>query len=287
MKAKIRDTEIFFDVNGCQFVYQDKKLVERPVLFCLHGTGLDHSSFKKHSTGLTDVAQLIMPDYRGCGRSLKSDPSTYTLENNIEDIETLRQYLGLEKICVLGISYGGTVAQGYALKYQKHIDKLIIAVSAPNHTFLDSFKSHVEQIGTSEQISYMHRVMSGELHSEDDAKEYMFCMAQLFSKPDSKNVQETKFDINVLQNLNISYEAINQAFKTDLACFDYTDKLHALNIPTLILAGRHDISCPVELCELSAKKIPNSKLVVFENSGHTLASDENTKYLETVKEFLQ
>ena len=284
MKAKIRDTEIFFDVNGCNFSYHDGKLIERPVVFCLHGTGMDHSSFKKHSMALVDCAQLVMLDYRGCGRSLKGDKNTYTLENNIEDIEALRQYLGLEKICVLGISYGGTVAQGYALKYQQHINKLIIAVSAPNHTFLDFFNKQVSQLGTPEQIAYCQKVMSGGLTSEDDAKEYMLVMASLFNKSFAKNAQLSKPD---LENLSVSYEAINQAFKTDLQHFDYTDQLFTLTVPTLIMAGKNDITCPVELCALTAEKIQNSKFVIFENSGHTLASDENEKYAKTVREFLR
>src|SRR5258708_8686705 len=114
MKAKIRNTEIYFDIAGMQLAPHGKNFVEKPIVFMLHGgPGGDHLRFKQHSLELQDVAQLVFIDHRGCGRSKKTKQSEYTLENNIEDVEALRQHLGLEKIYILGTSYGGIVAQGY------------------------------------------------------------------------------------------------------------------------------------------------------------------------------
>ena len=95
MKAKVRGTEIFFDIAGMQ-IAPDKgqNFVERPVLFMLHGgPGGDHSRFKQHSLELAEAAQLVFIDHRGCGRSKKTRQQDYTLENNIEDIEALREIL--------------------------------------------------------------------------------------------------------------------------------------------------------------------------------------------------
>ena len=64
---------------------------------------------KTYCAELQDDAQLVMMDHRGCGRSKRGDPQTYTLENNIADIEALRDYLGLDKIIVYGHSYGGLI----------------------------------------------------------------------------------------------------------------------------------------------------------------------------------
>ena len=118
MRAKVRDTELYFDVDGMGLVPESAAMKERPVLFLLHGgPGGEHSSFKTQMAGLRDVAQLVFLDHRGSGRSQHGEASTWTLENNIEDLEALRQYLGLDRISVLGSSYGGIVAQGYAVRY--------------------------------------------------------------------------------------------------------------------------------------------------------------------------
>jgi proline iminopeptidase len=73
MKAKIRGTEIYFDVAGMQLSPVKDHFVEKPVLFMLHGgPGGDHLRFKQHSLELQDTAQLIFIDHRGCGRSKKT-----------------------------------------------------------------------------------------------------------------------------------------------------------------------------------------------------------------------
>src|SRR5262249_30881633 len=108
MRAKIRGTEIFFDVDGAGLVPDGDKMVERPVLFLLHGgPGGDHAGFKTSSAALRDVAQLVYVDHRGCGRSSPGDAADYTLDNNIDDLDALREYLGLARISILGSSYGG------------------------------------------------------------------------------------------------------------------------------------------------------------------------------------
>ncbi|MCA9114651.1 MAG: alpha/beta fold hydrolase, partial [Planctomycetaceae bacterium] len=122
MLADICGTRLFFDIDGMQWVPDGARMKERPVLFLLHGgPGGDHVSFKTQLGSLRDVAQLVFIDHRGSGRSAPCEPGTCTLEHNVEDIEALRQYLGLERIAVLGSSYGGMVAQGYATRYPEQV----------------------------------------------------------------------------------------------------------------------------------------------------------------------
>jgi pimeloyl-ACP methyl ester carboxylesterase len=64
------------------------------------------------------------------------------------------------------------------------------------------------------------------------------------------------------------------------------DRLGEISHAVLVLAGRHDRSCPVEASELMAKEIPGVKLVVFEQSGHMTFVEEQDRYLEAVRDFL-
>mgnify|MGYP001331693525 CR=1 FL=1 len=138
MRAKLRDAEIYYDVDGMGLMPDEGRMVERPTLFLLHGgPGGDHSSFKAQVADLRDVAQLVYIDHRGSGRSAPADPATYTLEENIDDVDALRDYLGLESICLLGSSYGGMVAQGYAIRYPQRVSNLVLCATAPSHRFLD------------------------------------------------------------------------------------------------------------------------------------------------------
>ncbi|MGE3920441.1 MAG: alpha/beta fold hydrolase, partial [Gammaproteobacteria bacterium] len=163
MKASIRGTEIYFDIAGMQFAPTKNGFEERPVLFLLHGgPGGSHLRFKLTSLELQDVAQLVFIDHRGCGLSKRTKTSEYTLENNIEDIESLRRHLGLKKISVLGTSYGGMVAQGYAIRYQQNLDKLILCVTAPSYHFLEEAKANLSLRGTPEQIKIAKPLWNGE-----------------------------------------------------------------------------------------------------------------------------
>ena len=75
MRARVNDTELYFDVDGSALVPDGDRMAERPVLFLLHGgPGSDHSVFKPAYTPLRDVAQLVYHDMRGCGRTPRPTP---------------------------------------------------------------------------------------------------------------------------------------------------------------------------------------------------------------------
>ena len=137
MRARIRNTELYFDIDGMGLVPHTDRMVQRPVLFLLHGgPGGDHTLFKRKISALRDVAQLGYIDNRGSGRSVPCDPEPCTLEENVEDVEALRDYLGLEHIDLFGSSYGGMIAQGYAVNYPDRVSNLILGSTAPSFRFL-------------------------------------------------------------------------------------------------------------------------------------------------------
>ena len=91
------------------------------------GPGASHDYFLPYLLPLARHNKVVFIDERGSGRSQKlEDPSGYTIENMVEDVEGVRQALGLGKISLLGHSYGGALAQAYALKYQANLTHLIL-----------------------------------------------------------------------------------------------------------------------------------------------------------------
>jgi proline iminopeptidase len=109
----------------------------------LHGgPGASHDYFLPYLTPLARHYRLIFIDERSSGRSQSlENVSGYTVENMVEDVESLRQALGRGQISMLGHSYGGVLAQAYTLKYQKNLSRLILAstfasTKAINEVFL-------------------------------------------------------------------------------------------------------------------------------------------------------
>jgi proline iminopeptidase len=281
MRAKIRDTEIFFDVEGSALVVEDDKLHSKPVAFLIHGgPGADHTGYKPTYSPLSQHLQLVYFDHRGQGRSARGNKETYTLENNVEDMEALRQYLGLDKIVVLGTSYGGMVALSYAVRYPENISQLIIVASTASYRFLARAKQILAERGTPEQIAVTQRLWDGNFENEQQLQEYFTVMGSMYScKHDPEKAAKN------WQRVILSVDAINMAFGGFLRTYDVVDKLHLITVPTLVIGGKHDWICAPEFSEEIAKGIPQAELQIFENSGHSIRADEPDALLNALTKF--
>src|SRR6266849_10547132 len=151
--------EGYVDANGVMIYY---KIFGRgrPLVIVHGGPGASHDYFLPYLTPLARHYQLIFIAERGSGRSQKlEDVSGYTVESMVEDVEAVRQALGLGQISLLGHSYGGVLAQAYALKYQKNLSRLILG---------STFSSTK---GLNEVFTQMKQKMSPELRVRIDKLE--------------------------------------------------------------------------------------------------------------------
>lgn len=146
----------FIDINGASLAYRLCGPDDAPLLITLHGgrgmgmatksislTAIlkipadfrigDHKSDFNIYSKLGDRFRVLSFDFRGHGQSSRTKP--YTFEQIVDDIEGLRlQFSGPEKqIIVCGGSFGGFLAQQYAIKYAPHVSHLILRGTAPSH----------------------------------------------------------------------------------------------------------------------------------------------------------
>lgn len=282
MRAKIRDTEIFFDIEGCSLVVDGSRMYEQPVAFLVHGgPGVDHSSYKLGLSPLSQKMQLVYFDHRGQGRSARGAKETYTLENNIEDMEALRQYLGLDKIVVIGSSYGGMVALSYAIRYPQNVSHLIAIATVADSRFLKRAQENLEAKGTEEQKACAARLWSGNFENEAQLKEYFQIMGPMYSL-----TYDPKLSAESWERTIYSIDAINVAFAGFLRDYNILEQLPQITCPTLVIAGRHDWICPPEFSEEIVAAIPHADLRIFENSGHLIRADEPEALIDAISGFL-
>jgi len=282
VRAKIRDTEIYFDVEGASLVVDGPRMREKPVAFLIHGgPGSDHTNYKPTFSPLSHQMQLVYFDHRGQGRSARGPKETYTLENNVEDMEALRQYLGIEKIVVLGSSYGGMVALSYTVRYPQNVSHLIVIATVADSRFLAQAQENLEERGTQEQKAISQRLWDGTFESEEQLREYFQVMRSMYSVTYDPHSQQQIGDRAIL-----SPDAINVAFGGFLRSYNVLNQLYKITSPALVIAGRSDWICPPEFSEEIARKIPNADLKIFENSGHLIRADEPEALLDAITEFL-
>ncbi len=282
MRAQIRDTEIYFDIEGAALVPDGEKMREKPIAFVIHGgPGADHTSQKPTFSCLSQKLQLVYFDHRGQGRSARGAKETYTLENNVEDMEALRQYLGLEKIIIIGTSYGGMVALSYAVRYPQNVQSLIVIATAGSHRFLELAKVNLAKKGTKEQQAIAQLLWDGKFENEAQLQEYFQVMMSMYSITYKPETPGKSWNRTIL-----SPDAINVAFGGFLRSYNVLDQLHKITAPTLVIAGKHDWICPPELSAEIAAAIPNADLRIFENSGHLIRVDEPEALLDVIIGFL-
>ncbi len=288
MFATLRDTRIYFDIEGAGLVPDGPRMHERPAVLLVHGgPGGDHSGFKPAMSPLAEQMQLVYFDHRGQGRSgladPNADPTRFTLDENVADMEALRNYLGLGPVVSIGTSYGGMVAMAHAARHPDAVSQLILIVTAAHGGFIPRAQAIVRERGTPEQQRVCETLWAGEFNSAEQLRHYYDVMGPLYARRHDPIAAEAGRGRAIH-----TPEAINRAFGPDgfLRRFDLRPELSRITAPTLILAGRHDWICPVEFSEELHQLIPGSELRIFEESSHSVRVDAPEAMLRAIGEFV-
>ena len=285
MRARIRDTEIWFDVEGAGLVPDGARMVERPPAFVIHGgPGGDHSGFKPGLSPLAERLQLVYFDHRGQGRSARGDPARYTLDENVADMEALRLHLGLGPIVSIGTSYGGMVAMAHAARFPDSVSHLILVVTAAHAGFNARAQAIVAERGTPEQKEVSAQLWAGGLDTVEKLRRFYEVMGPLYARKFDPVAAKATRDRGIL-----TPEALNRAFAPGgflREGYDLRPELARITAPTLILAGRHDWICPPEFSAEIHRLIPGSDLRIFEESSHSIRGDEPQKLIDAIAGFV-
>src|SRR4030095_6019938 len=126
-----------FQSNGLNLVYETQGSGSEVVIVIHGGAGLPHEYFHPMLYNLSRYAKLIFFDRRGDMLSTKSGHGMASIEEMSDDVDALRKSLGLDRVSVLGHSFGATIALNYALRHPANVKRLILvsasaAVENPN-----------------------------------------------------------------------------------------------------------------------------------------------------------
>ena len=291
--------EGFVDAGGALVYY--KTVGNGPPLVLLHGgPGASHDYLLPYLLPLAHANRLVFIDERGSGRSERlEDPSGYTVESMADDVEAVRKALSLDAISVLGHSYGGVVAQAYALKHQDHLTHLILASTFHSTRQInDVFRRMVaamspELRGRIEALEKAGLYGHGKDYERNRyAEDYMKAawgegyFPYLYRRRPDPNYEPT--DTGGLSwDLYRTMWGSHGEFLIDgnLTSVEYADRLGSLHVPTLITVGDHD-ECDPSIARDMQRCIPGSKLVVFPDSGHMTFVDQPAMFLKAVDDFI-
>jgi proline iminopeptidase len=291
--------EGFVDANGV-LIYYEAFGKGDPLLIVHGGPGASHDYFLPYLLPLARTNRLIFIDERGSGRSQKiENVSDYTVEKMVEDVEAVRKELNLGKISLLGHSYGGVLAQAYALKYQENLSHLILcstfhSTSKMNEVFKKILGKMTPELKT--RIEKMEKEgLFG--HGRDFEKnrytnDYMTAAwGEGYFPYLYQNHPDPNYD--PVANGNTAWDLYREMWGSDgefiidgnLKSVEYGDRISTIKVPTLITAGDND-ECDPSLSREMNEKIAGSKLVIFPKSGHMTFVDQPALFISAVDEFL-
>jgi proline iminopeptidase len=290
----------FVDAHGVLIYYVEFGRGS-PLVIVHGGPGADHTYFLPWLLPLARTHRLIFIDERGSGRSQRlQDVSQYTVENMVEDIESVRVALHLGPIALLGHSCGGVLAQAYALKYQQHLSALILNSTFPSTRQMNEVLAREKAQMPPAQLARLNQLEQAGLFGKGEAWErgrYPAEYEQLAwgpgyfpflygARPDST------YD-PVSGNAPTNWELYREMWGShgefiidgNLKSVEYLDRLPSLHVPTLVLVGDHD-ECAPDLSKQMHEKIPGSTLVILPNSGHMNFVDQPELWHKAVNDFL-
>jgi proline iminopeptidase len=290
----------YYEVNGAK-LYTVTVGQGAPLFFIAGGPGGAHPGLRSFDSLATDN-KLVYYDGFGRGKSDTAKVVTeYTLERDIEDLEGLRKAMGFEKINILGHSYGGLVAQGYAIKYPQNTAHLIIANSF--HSFEmwqanDDNSNHEIKTNYPEVWEDLMRIReSGGISSDQDHQDvygrvpYGFLYAYNPARFEPKAGGAKKKPYPNGFNSKLYYQMVGKDgdfyVGNDIGNFDFRKQLGSLKMPILVIGGRYDRVATPEMMIKYKKFCPQAEYVIFEKSGHNPQVEEPEKEFAVIRAFLK
>tara|TARA_B100000767_G_scaffold109830_1_gene105127 strand:+ start:1215 stop:2171 length:957 start_codon:yes stop_codon:yes gene_type:complete len=233
---------------------------------------------------------IIQFDQRGCG---KSTPYAELKENNthnsVADIEALREHLGLDSWHVFGGSWGSTLALIYAQNHPKRAQSLILRgifmcrkselqwfyQQGASHVFPDAFEPYSQHIPIEERHDLITAYYQRLTHEDVEirraaAKEWTrweMATSRLFPDPEYLDKAEDLDFAVAFARIECHY-FINGIFVEDGHILNNVEKIK--HIPTTIVQGRYDMVCPTVSAWELHKALPESKLIIVPDAGHSM-----------------
>ena len=263
-------------------------------LLCLHGgPGSNHEEFENFAEMLgEDKVTVSMYDQLGSFYSDQPDFSKpenqkyLTLDYYLSEVEEVRQKLGLDNFYLLGHSWGGLLAQEYALKYGNHLKGLIVM------SMIDSIEEYTpnvnrlrEEVLSEAEVNYMREVENHERFSDPKYQDLVSALNANFVVRHPENAPRHLVETTATPVYNYFQGNNEFVMVGDLNGWDRRNDIQNIDVPTLLTFGDHD-TMPLDVAEKMHQKIKNSRYVLTPDGGHCHSIDNPQAFFQTLGEFL-
>lgn len=277
--------EGYKDIYGTKLYY--KTIGEGVPIFIVHGgPGLEHSYFLPHFNELAKKHKLIFFDLRGHGKSdANMDSAHIQLSYFVDDIEEMRKAFNIEKLVLLGHSFGGLLAENYAAKYPSNVKTLIlISPAAHDSKYTIEASKIIKERTTQQDLIDRETVMSGPEFKMADCKAYEKLFRINFRTGFANRPLIDSLQLSFPKNYQERSMLLRKIFPENWF-YSPTSKFTKILCPVLIIYGEFD-AMPKACYEDLRSRILKSTLVAIPNAGHFPFIEAKEKFFAETEKFL-
>jgi pimeloyl-ACP methyl ester carboxylesterase len=256
-------------------------------LICLPGGPMQDSVYLGDLGGLAARRTLVPLDLRGTGDSaVPADPASYRCDRQIDDVEALRQHLGLERIDLLGHSAGANLALLYAAAFPQRVGSLTLITpsgGAVGITITGPTRRAIAELRRGEPwfepaFAALERVTANQGGDDDWAAIAPFFYGRWDAAAQAHHAAESEQAHPDAARIFGSSGAFTPA-ETKAA-------LAELSCPVLLVAGEFDLNSPPSAVSELAACFADATLVVQPGAGHQPWLDDAAQFVLTLTSFL-
>ena len=266
----------FIEINGMQVHYRDEGNGFPIVL--IHGTGASLHTYDAWTKQLSKNYRVIRLDLPAFGLTGPNKNADYSIESYTKFLSQFLEKIKVDKFYLAGNSLGGNIAWNYAAEYPEKVLKLILIDASGLPTFIP-------------QPSIFKMAKTPILNSL-----FLYITPKFFIRKNIEQVYANKLKVTdalVTRYHKMSLRTGNRKAFIDRAKTDFNlaekvnlVKLKSVKTTTLLIWGAKDTWIPLGNGKRMDSMLPNSKLVVLENSGHVPMEESPKESLEFLKSFL-
>ena len=278
--------------DGQKSWYTIKGHRDKPPIIVIHGgPGMDSNSLAADFAPLEKDHRLVYYDQRGGGRSsLPADTKLLTIDHHVDDLEALRKHLGIDKIIIIGHSFGPAIAALYAIKYPQHVDRMIFIGPIPPRKgkFFEEFGAAMKS-----RLTDAQRKRSSELRKQYDTGDVVAACREFWSintpprlaKESPPSVVKSDFCTAPPEAIRYGTIKTNPTTFGSLGDWDWTAGLKRVTAPVLIIHGEED-AIPMSMVEEWATALPHAQLMKVPHAAHFPYAERPDVVFPEIEKFL-
>lgn len=278
--------------GGARLFYRVRGTGPDTAIVVTGGPGLSMAYMDRDLTPLEAGRTLIYYDQRGAGYSqLFTDRDSLALDRHIEDLDAVRRHFGLERVSLVGHSWGAMLSSGYAARYPEHVGRLVLVTPGPVETqYALDFEKIVQSRTDSATLAYQGALIQ-RLPTAANANAlcdtvFDILFAATMHDPAAVHRMRGHWCEGPNEAAQVVFFSLVSGRASLGTSWDIRDVLEDIEAPTLVIHASSD-AIPYASTRAYADTIPGAEFLVIDRAGHSPWLERPEVFFPAVNTFLR